>query len=115
LEIAKFSPGPEGEVLAVGGRRGYVHIVDWKAGGGQVIGSIKMNSPIKDLCWIPSSGTNQRKQLMTLGQDAEVYVWDISSRKCLARWKDESNFGARIIVGSKNGAYYGVGYVVVPT
>ena len=111
MEVAKFDK--EGEMLAIAGRRGYVHFMDWKAGGsaggGQIVGSIKMNSPVKDVCWV-QGGAGGRK-LMTLGQDAEVYLWDVGSRRCVARWKDEGNFGAGVLEGARGGGYYAVGYV----
>ena len=51
------------------------------------------------------------KTLMTLTQDAEVYLWDIGTRRCISRWKDEGNFGASVLNGSRNGAYHAIGYV----
>ena len=68
MEICAFDPS--GEVLAVAGRRGYIHLVDWKSGAGQVVGSLKMNAGVKDLWWT-------RGELMTLSDKAEVYVWDV--------------------------------------
>ncbi|CDO70967.1 hypothetical protein BN946_scf184829.g76 [Trametes cinnabarina] len=72
MEICAFDS--TGSVLAVAGRRGHVHLVDWRTGGGQVVGSVKMNSGAKSLWW---SG----EQLLTLGDDAEVYVWDVGQRR----------------------------------
>ncbi|HEV7736564.1 MAG TPA: hypothetical protein VGO47_04230, partial [Chlamydiales bacterium] len=40
-----------GDILAVAGRRGYIHIVDWRRGGGQVVAEVKTNSGVKDLWW----------------------------------------------------------------
>lgn len=107
MEVARFSPG-DGSLLAVAGRRGYVHILDWSGagGGGQVVGSMKCNSPIKDVAWVPNAGG---KQLMTLSQDAEVYLWDVGSRRCLARWKDEGNYGATVLMPSHSGNHYAIG------
>ncbi|TCD68579.1 hypothetical protein EIP91_010367 [Steccherinum ochraceum] len=104
MEICAFDP--TGEVLAVAGRRGYVHLVDWKSGTGQVVGSVKMNAGVKSLWW--SRGQRQG-ELMTLGEDSEVYVWDVAERKCLRRWKDEGEFGSQILGGDRSGNYLGVG------
>lgn len=104
MEICAFDA--TGEVLAVAGRRGYVHLVDWKSGTGQVVGSVKMNSNVKGLWW--SRGERQG-ELLTLGQDSEVYVWDVAERKCLRKWKDEGEFGSHIVAGDRSGKYLGIG------
>ena len=46
MEVCSFDSS--GSVLAVAGRRGHVHLVDWRAGGGQVVGDVK-NASTKDL------------------------------------------------------------------
>lgn len=111
MERFKFSEN--GEMLAVGGRRGYVHLVDWGGGssstggngnGGQVIGEVKMNVTVKGMAW-----QKEGKELLTLGEDSEVYVWDIGTRKCMGRWKDEGGFGACGIETSRGGEYTAVG------
>lgn len=103
MEICAFDPS--GEVLAVAGRRGYIHLVDWKSGAGQVVGSLKMNAGVKDLWWT-------RGELMTLSDKAEVYVWDVGERKCLRRWVDDGGFGSSVIHGDESGKYLAIGYVV---
>jgi U3 small nucleolar RNA-associated protein 18 len=109
MDVARFEPG-EGKLLAVTGRRGYVHLVDWVSGGvgsGQVVGSLKCHSPVKDVAWVPDGA---HRRLMTLSQDAEVYIWDVGSRRCIARWKDEGNYGAQILKANVNGNYHAIGY-----
>jgi U3 small nucleolar RNA-associated protein 18 len=102
MEIAAFNP--TGSILAVGGRRGYTHLVDWRTGGGQVVGSVKGNAAVMSIWW---SGS----QLMTLGEDAEVYAWDVGERRCVRRWKDDGGFGARVLAGDRAGSYAAIGYV----
>ncbi|GAA5899714.1 hypothetical protein JCM6882_005420 [Rhodosporidiobolus microsporus] len=107
MERFRFSPGA-GDVLAVGGRRGYVHLVDWSSSGvsrgGQVIGEVKMNVAVKGIAW-----QREGKELLTLGDDSEVYVWDIGTRKCVDRWRDEGGFGSVALETSKNGEWTAVG------
>ncbi|GAA6006074.1 hypothetical protein JCM11491_002021 [Sporobolomyces phaffii] len=107
MERFRFSPG-EGEMLAVGGRRGYVHLVDWSASGvsrgGQVIGEVKMNDAVKGIAW-----QRDGKELLTLGENSEVYVWDVGTRKCIDRWKDDGGFGANSLETSRNGDFTAVG------
>ncbi|TFY60977.1 hypothetical protein EVJ58_g4796 [Rhodofomes roseus] len=103
MEICAFEPS--GEVLAVAGRGGQIHLVDWQAGQGQVVGNVKMNSAVKSLWW----ATDGSGQLMTLGEDSEVYVWDVGERKCVKRWKDDGGFGSRLMQGGNAGRYLATG------
>ncbi|KAI0757476.1 WD40-repeat-containing domain protein [Daedaleopsis nitida] len=100
MEICQFDP--TGSVLAVAGRRGHVHLVDWRAGSGQVVGSLKMNAGVKSLWW---SGD----ELLTLGEDSEVYVWDVGQRRCARRWKDDGGYGSQIIEGDRASKYMAIG------
>lgn len=111
METCSFSH--DGRVVAIAGRGGHVHFLDWASaasGGGQVIGSVKANGPIKSLCWV---GGHDRRELMTVGQDAEVYLWDVGSRRCLRRWKDEGAFGVSALEGGPNSQYTALGLVLV--
>ena len=100
MEVCAFDQ--TGSVLAVAGRRGHVHLVDWRAGGGQVVGSIKMNAGAKSLQW-----TGQ--ELLTLSEDSEVYVWDVGQRRCVRRWKDDGGHGSQILCGDRTGQYLAIG------
>ncbi|KAF8621847.1 hypothetical protein AX15_007467 [Amanita polypyramis BW_CC] len=108
MEISAFSPYP-GDILAVAGRGGHVHLVDWKSGAGQVITSLKCGAAgggVKSLWWVPPTPsdspsilgssslveTSSRPHLAVLSGDAEVYLWDVGQRRCVRRWKDEGGF-----------------------
>ena len=93
-----------GEILAVAGRRGYVHLVDWRTGAGQVVGSVKANTGVKALWWLPNG-----RELMSLGEDAEAYLWDVGTRRCIHRWKDDGGFGSSVLAGDHSGSYVAVG------
>lgn len=105
MEISAFDPS--GEVLAVAGRRGYVHLVDWRSGAGQVVGSVKMNSVVKSLWW--TSGKAGKSELMTLGQDSQVYVWDVGQRQCVRKWRDNGGYGSSIMASDGSGHFLGIG------
>ncbi|KZT24383.1 WD40 repeat-like protein [Neolentinus lepideus HHB14362 ss-1] len=104
METCAFSPS--GEVLAVGGRRGYVHLVDWQSGAGQVVGSVKMNAGVKSVWWARGG---EARELMTLSEDSEVYIWDVGQRRCIKRWKEDGGFGSRVMVGDNKGQYLAIG------
>lgn len=95
-------------MLAVAGRHGYVHIVDWRSGAAQVVGSVKMNKSVRSLWWSRTPGTES--ELMSLSEDAEVYMWDVGSRKCTRKWKEDGGYGATVIAGDGSGKYLSIGY-----
>ncbi|KAJ8703330.1 U3 snoRNP protein [Pleurotus ostreatus] len=108
-----FHPS-DGSLLAVAGRGGYVHLVDWGSGSGQVIDSLKMSSAVKGLWWgsLPMGFSDDDGQsvgggdyLVSLSNDSEVYIWDVGSRRCVRRWRDEGGFrGAGLMLaGSAHG------------
>jgi U3 small nucleolar RNA-associated protein 18 len=109
LEKNAFSP--DGRVLAVAGRRGYVYLVEWTTGSPQVVSSLKMNTGVRSIWWNTRTSASNTRELYTLGDNSEVYVWDIRSRGCLKRWKDDGGYGATHIAGSGQGDYLAVGYV----
>ncbi|KIK15415.1 hypothetical protein PISMIDRAFT_640852 [Pisolithus microcarpus 441] len=103
MEMCAFSP--DGDILAVAGRRGYIHLVDWRSGSAQVVAGLKANAAIKSLWW----SRVQDGELLSLTQDSQVYVWDVRQRKCVRRWQDEGGFGSRIMSGDQQGNYLSIG------
>ena len=118
-----FSPCT-GSLLAVAGRGGVVHLVDWKSGAGQVVGTLTCTSGgggggggIQGLWWVPGGGKDialgdrngngggtagDEKHLAVLTGEAEVYIWDVGQRRCVKRWKDEGGYrgAGRVLAGS---------------
>lgn len=121
MGLEKCAFDPSGSLLTVAGRRGYVHLVDWRAGPSQVVGSLKMNSGVQALWWSRSrwrqgagdGGGDGGSELMTLGTDAEVYVWDVGTRRCVRRWREEGGYGTTVMSGDQSGKYLSIGYVIV--
>ena len=105
METCAFDPS--GEVLAVAGRGGMIHLVDWRAGAGQVVGSVKMNAAAKSISWVHDGSG----QLMSLAEDSEIYVWDVGERRCVKRWKDDGGFGSRLMASDRAGRYLAIGCV----
>jgi U3 small nucleolar RNA-associated protein 18 len=108
MSMEKCAFSRNGEVLAVAGRHGYVHLVDWKSGTGQVVGSLKMNADVKSLWWPPGI-SGESRHLMSLSADSEVYVWDIGERMCVRRWRDDGGFGSVLMSGDSAGGYLAIG------
>ncbi|KAG1814317.1 WD40 repeat-like protein [Suillus subaureus] len=103
MEISSFNP--TGEILAVAGRRGQVHLVDWRSGAAQVMGELKANANVKSLWWSKAGAG----ELLGLTEDSQVYVWNIGQRKCVKRWQDEGGFGSRLFGGDGQGKYLTIG------
>ncbi|KAF8168533.1 WD40-repeat-containing domain protein [Crassisporium funariophilum] len=133
LTHTAFSPGT-GSMLAVAGKGGEVHLVDWKSGAGQVVGSLKCTSGgggggggIQGLWWVPGStsedsalgmgtggaGGDSERHLAVLTGEAEVYIWDVAQRRCVRRWRDEGGYrgAGRVLAGggSASGGWMGIG------
>ncbi|PKI83204.1 hypothetical protein MVES_002900 [Malassezia vespertilionis] len=96
LSFICFAPGSASKLVAIGGRRGQVHLLDWGAGatgqtGGQRIGELRMNAPLAGMAWDP----NAEERLLTLSSEGRVHIWDIRSRACPVTAYDPSLFGAK--------------------
>ncbi|KAK0232663.1 WD40-repeat-containing domain protein [Armillaria fumosa] len=108
MEITAFSP--TGEMLAVAGRGGNVHLVDWRSGGGQVVGTLKggAGGGIRELWWTKDG---DGEGLAVLSGDAEVCLWDVGQRRCLRRWRDEGGFrgAGRAMAGTTTGGWMAIG------
>lgn len=107
MELNAFNEN--GTMLAVAGRRGYVHLVDWTAGAEQVVGSVKLPKGSVRSLWWARSRNGDEKTLLTLGDDAQIFEWDIGERRCVRRWTDEGGFGSSLLSGDPKGKYLAVG------
>jgi U3 small nucleolar RNA-associated protein 18 len=103
MEIRQFSP--HGDLLAVAGKNGYIHLLDWTSSGGeQVVASLRSNSPISALAW-----THTGNHLLSLGKNSEVLVWDIASRQCLTKFADDGGYGSTHMALAKDSCYLSIG------
>ncbi|CDU24698.1 related to UTP18-possible U3 snoRNP protein involved in maturation of pre-18S rRNA [Sporisorium scitamineum] len=131
LSDAKFQPhtAEEGNrLLAIGGRRGAVHLLDWGrsgAAGGTRIGGVRMNSPLAGFTWDAASvlgdrgtgigvtGTGKDVELLTMSTEGSVHLWDIRNMGleigCTSIWNDPGSFGAKGLEVSPNGKFWTVG------
>ncbi|SNX82520.1 related to UTP18 - possible U3 snoRNP protein involved in maturation of pre-18S rRNA [Melanopsichium pennsylvanicum] len=131
LSDAKFQPhtAEEGNrLLAIGGRRGVVHLLDWGrsgAAGGTRIGGVRMNSPLAGFSWDAASvlgdrgtgigvvGTGKDVELLTMSTEGSVHLWDIRNMGlevgCTSIWNDPGSFGAKGLEVSPNGRFWTVG------
>lgn len=96
-------------LLAIGGRRGAIHLLEWGSvggsGGGSLVGSLHMNTPLVGLTW-NSSKAHSLVSLSTLGI---VHSWDIRNMKCEVQKSDSGLYGPKGIKASPNGDYWAIG------
>lgn len=58
----------------------------------------KMNGSCEAVCFSPDD-----KYMFTVGDQAEIYQWDLASRKCVAKIGDEGSFSTTHMVMSPDG------------
>lgn len=131
LSDAKFQPltAEQGNrLLAIGGRRGVVHLLDWGrsgAAGGTRVGGVRMNSALAGFAWDAASvlgdrgtgigvtGTGKDVELLTMSREGSVHLWDIRNTGmevgCTSIWHDPGSFGAKGLEVSPNGKFWSVG------
>ena len=127
IHSTRFSPS--GDILAVASGKGArVHLVDWRSGAGQVIGTVSCSlggGKVAGMWWFDGLSlaskamlgdemVGSRMHLAVLTSDAEVYLWDVGERRCVRRWMDEGGFRhtGRVLTGTqRGGAYLAIGYV----
>ncbi|KAA1116234.1 hypothetical protein PGT21_005569 [Puccinia graminis f. sp. tritici] len=87
--LSHFKFSPQGNLVAFVGMNGLIELVDWSnnISSSQVIHSLKSNTPIKSLAW-SRNGT----ELLTVGSNAEVSIWDLRMNKILGSWMDDGGF-----------------------
>lgn len=105
LSFVRFQPGASSRFVAVGGRRGQVHLLDWGAGaagqtGGQRVGELRMNAPLAGMAWAAGNGSGgldgvNEHRLLTLSTEGRIHVWDMRSRSCPVTAYDSGLFGAK--------------------
>ena len=102
--LEKFTVSPSGDVIAFVGNDGYIILVDGKTR--QWISDLKMNGSVRAITF-----SEDGEYIMGSGSDGDVYKWNVRSRRCVERFRNEdgtitsslaatSNF---LAVGSESG------------
>lgn len=103
-DLSNIAFSPHGDRrLAVGGRRGAVHLLDWGtlggSGGGSLLGSCKMNAPLADMAWDP----RREHSLATLSSQGTIHTWDVRNLTCELQRHDSGLFSPTTIQPSPMG------------
>lgn len=104
-----FAKDSNRSLLAIGGRRGAIHLLEWGSvggsGGGSLVGSLHMNAPLAGVTW-NSSKPHSLVSLSTLGI---VHSWDIRNMKCEVQKSDPGLYAPKSIKASPNGDWWAIG------
>ncbi|KAI1293415.1 U3 snoRNP protein [Mortierella claussenii] len=100
--LEKFSLSPCGRWIAFLGRDGYIVLVS--SSTRQWVKNLKMNGNVRAVAWSSDSSF-----LYSVGGDAEIYQWEVSSGKCLHRFLDDGGFRPTCIAVSPNDQFFAVG------
>jgi U3 small nucleolar RNA-associated protein 18 len=97
LSLPAFSPYP-GTTLAIAGKGSSIHLFDWKNSTSTSPSTISpSNASIATLTLPTTTGISgmfwrSERELMTLSNESEVFVWDVGMRRCVERWRDVGGF-----------------------
>lgn len=110
LSMARFSSAIDGgRHLAIGVRRGAVHLLDWgNVGGssaGSLIGTLRMNAPLAGLTWDPV----REHGLVSLSTQGTIHTWDARNMSCEVQRTDVGLFGPNGIEAHPTGQLFAVG------
>ncbi|KAK3842702.1 MAG: WD40-repeat-containing domain protein [Linnemannia gamsii] len=100
--LEKFVLSPCGTWIAFLGRDGYIILVATKTR--MWAKNFKMSGNVRAVAWSSDS-----QFLYSVGGDAEIYQWQVSTGKCLHRFVDDGGFKPTSIAVSPNDQFFAVG------
>ena len=77
-------PSPRGDVIALLGKDGYTVLLSTRTK--QWIADLKINGTVRSVAFAKNGDI-----MLTGGSDGEVYVWDMNTRDCVNRFRDEGS------------------------
>ncbi|XP_020618605.1 U3 small nucleolar RNA-associated protein 18 homolog, partial [Orbicella faveolata] len=98
----KFHVSPDGKHLVFVGTNGYLILLSSKTK--QWIGNLKMNSSVSAVTFNADGS-----RMFTAGGDGEVYVWDMNTRRCVHKFRDEGCLKSTTLSASRDGQYIACG------
>lgn len=105
LSTERFSVSPDGKTVAIPGASGNIHIMS--AQTKRPLYSLHLSGDARDAVY------GNDGKLYGLSGEGEMYLFDLSARKCMARWRDyggQGSAGGRLAV-SGDGSWIVTGWV----
>ncbi|MCO5594176.1 hypothetical protein L7F22_048200 [Adiantum nelumboides] len=100
--LESFEISPDGKTIAFLGNEGYILLTSSKSR--QLVGTLKMNGSVRAL-----SFAKEGHELLSLGGDGEVYHWDVGSRRCIHRGRDDGCFKGTTVSVSHDSSLFATG------
>lgn len=82
FNMEKFEISPDDKIIAACGKYGNIFLISVKTK--ELVGTLKVNGGVNDINF-SSDGT----QLYSHSDDGTVYIWDVKSRKCVHKFRDD--------------------------
>lgn len=98
----KFHVSPDGKHLIFLGTNGYIILLSSKTK--QWIGNLKMNGSVQSVAFNADGS-----RMFTAGDDGEVYIWDMNTRSCVHKFRDEGCLNSTSLAASRDGQYLACG------
>lgn len=80
--LESFEVSPDSRTVAFLGNEGYILLASLRTM--QLIGTLKMNGSVRAISFAESG-----RELLSSGGDGEVYHWDLGTRRCIHRGRDD--------------------------
>lgn len=100
--LEDFLISPDGSCIVFLGDSGYLNLVSVKTK--QLISSLKMNGAVRAAAF-----SSDGSKMFSFGGDGEVYIWDMKSKRCKHKFRDEGCLKGTCIDVSKDGRYVACG------
>ncbi|XP_015758029.1 PREDICTED: U3 small nucleolar RNA-associated protein 18 homolog [Acropora digitifera] len=94
----RFKISPDGKILVFLGKNGYLLLLS------SMVSNYYLFFEVKQILFAAES----RRVLPVLG-DGEVYIWDMNSRRCIHKFRDEGCLTATTLAASRDGRYFACG------
>lgn len=100
--MKRFEISPDGRFIVFLGDYGHLHLLS--ASTKEWIDSLKMNGSVESAAF-----SSDGSRLFSIGDDGEVYIWDMNTRSAVHRFRDEGCLKGLAIAVSKNNHYVATG------
>lgn len=98
----KFYVSPDGKHLIFLGTNGYLILLSSKTK--QWIGNLKMSGSVQSVAFNANGS-----RMFTAGGDGEVCIWDMNTRSCVHKFRDEGCLNSTSLAASRDGQYLACG------
>lgn len=101
-EWSKFCFSPKSDIVALQGENGFIVLLSSVTK--RCVGTLKMNGNVKATAFTPDG-----RFLLSAGADHQVYVWDMTTKKCVRKFSDDSGSAITSLSVSPDSNYLIVG------